>query len=918
MSQKEIVTVLKVNTENSGNNIKSLKQEIAQLKKALETAEIGSEEFAQASRDLATAQANLKTILADGKKAVDAADGSYNHLVATMAELKKQWKATADEAKRAEIGKEIDSINTKLKEMDATIGNHQRNVGNYTDSIVEAYQEIQGEVKKTNGVLAGSANQMGDVSDATVDYGKALNELNKTTEATRGALDGVSKMTSGVAGGFAAIQGVMALCGVEGENFNKVMVKLMAAMSIAEGARGLKDMIEGFGQLKTAFQAASQGAKIFGKDLSTLAKGAGATMLILGAFAQLLVNIYDKFTAAKRQQEEYQAELDALKAKEQETTIAINNAVASRVSQFEILKTTWLNLRTEAEKTKWIEDNQTAFNNLGIAIKSVADAQRVLVENAPKVITALQKQAEAAALQSIYQDLYGKKYNLESGITNKYKVGDTPSEEDLTYLLEKSMNLTEPIGLSISWERASGQFLGGRMEPKYSLNQYGIDLLAQKELDEINPLISELNTKIATLTIEANQILNELNSGSTGNQSTDTTDTSTTTYYGVGYSSGLSEAQRQADAIAALLKQIEEQAKNTAERARLSVIDTKEEELAELERIYNGEKALLEAHSLDTTNLTEEYNKNRYDIIKRYLDNEFSLISENTSRQLEQTALGYDTKALALDNPTTSILPSLKGDDNITPIQLEIDKTLELQAIREQAFNEQMAQIQAVLDSGILTAEQQTQLQAEYNAIQQQKIESTANANNQIAALNKQLVKQQQADNRELAKNITTTFTSALNAASNILSAVQEGIDTTNKEGFEKNKKLQIANATIGMLVGITNAIAGLFTTKSGPWDIALAAIQAGAIATAGGIQIANISKQTYDGSGGNTGNLNGGVGVSPNISMADMIPINYTKEVLSDTETAELNKNNRVYVVESDITETQNDVAVKETNSSF
>ena len=905
MSQTEVVTVLKVETGNSENTIKSIKKEITDLKKALEGAEIGSEAFEKASKDLADAQQRLKSVMDSTKQTVSAAEGSYDALVATMAKLKKEWRSTADEAKRDEIGKQIEAINTELKELDATLGNHQRNVGNYKGDIIDAYREIQGEVKKTNNVLSSSSNQMEGVTDETIDYGKALNELNKTTEVTRGALDGVSKMTSGVAGGFAAIQGVMALCGVEGEELNKVMVKLMAAMSIAEGARSLKDMIEGFGQLKTAFKAASQGAKIFGQDLSNLAKGAGATMLILGAFVQLLKNIYDRFTAAKRQQEEYQAELDALKAKEQETTISINNAIASRVSQFEILRTTWLNLRTEAEKTKWIEDNQTAFNNLGIAINSVADAQRILIDNAPKVITALQKQAEAAALQSIYQDLYAKKYNLESGISDKYKVGDTPSEEDLTYLLEKSTNLTEPIGLSISWERASGQFLGGRMEPKYSLNQYGIDLLREKEIGDIDPLITELNTKIANLTIEASQILDNLNSGSTGNQSTDTTDTSTTTYFGAEYSSALDDAQREADALEALLKQIEEQAKNTAERARLSVIDTKEEELAELERIYNGEKALLEAHNIDTTNLTEEYYKNNFEVIKRYLGEEQNLISENASYRERLTQINYDTQALTLDE-----------NDAVGAIQLEINKTLELQGIREKAFEQQMAQIQAVLDAekekDLLSAEQEAELLTQYNAIQQEKVLATAEATNQINALNKQMIEQQKVDNRQLAKNITTTFTSALSAASDILSAIQEGIDTTNEDGFEKNKRLQIANATIGMLVGITNAMAGAYTSKTGPWDWILAGIQAAAIATVGGIQIANIKKQKYDGS------TSGSVGVTPNVNMNGSIPIQYTRELLTDTETTELNKPNKVYVVESDISETQNEVAVKEANSSF
>ena len=77
-----------------------------------------------------------------------------------------------------------------------------------------------------------------------------------------------------------------------------------------------------------------------------------------------------------------------------------------------------------------------------------------------------------------------------------------------------------------------------------------------------------------------------------------------------------------------------------------------------------------------------------------------------------------------------------------------------------------------------------------------------------------------------------------------ILDDVASSQDTSNKEGFEKSKKLQIASATIQMLTGIATAMSGVFTTKTGPWDIALAAIQAGSIA-ASGIMNINKIKQT-------------------------------------------------------------------------
>lgn len=46
--------------------------------------------------------------------------------------------------------------------------------------------------------------------------------------------------------------------------------------------------------------------------------------------------------------------------------------------------------------------------------------------------------------------------------------------------------------------------------------------------------------------------------------------------------------------------------------------------------------------------------------------------------------------------------------------------------------------------------------------------------------------------------------------------------------------------------------------------------------------------------------------------------PIEYTRNLLGDKETDELNKPIKCYVVESEITETQNKVKITEDNASF
>lgn len=819
MSQTDVVTVLKIETGESENTIKSIKKEIADLKKALENAEIGSEEFAKASRDLAAAQEQLKTVMDSTKKNVQAADGSYDALVATMAQLKKEWRATADEAKRNEIGKQIEAINTELKELDATLGNHQRNVGNYRSDIIEAFDEMGDSVKS---------------------YGERWSEMQKSTEQTRAKFESVQKMASGLASGFAAVQGAAALFGAENENLQKTLVKVQSAMAIAQGIGGLKDFIEGFTQAKTAFQGATMGLKTFTTGLSTMKKalistGIGALVVAVGTLIAYKDEIGAFFDSAA-------------------------NRANNLDGKIQDLNTSWNELFTTlSNNERWWE--LEGLSDEEIALKKYNKALE-------------QYNANAAA----YQKALGE-YN-----NDKYTWYGVWREDEYNKLTEWHSEL-EQERLQVNQLADDVKYI--RTKNKKDKEEEAAEE-ARKQKEKAEAEAKKAQEKAA----QAEQAARE------------------------------KAAQEEQAAL--------QKAMGIAERARKSLIDTRKEELDEQERIFTEEKLFLENKGIDTAYLVDENRKKVAEINKKWddkekaerekaandlmssLNDELDNISYNSSINSDTVEIGYTAKSINLDE-----------NDAVGAIQLEIDKTLELQGIRERAFEEQMAQIKAVLDTekerDLLTAEQEAELQKQYNAIQQEKVLVTADATNQINALNKQMIEQQKADNRELAQNITTTFTSALNAASNILSAVQEGIDTTNKEGFEKSKNLQIANATIQAIVGITTALAGAYTTKTGPWDIPLAYAQAATIAATTGIQIANIKKQTFDGSGGNTGNLNGGVGVSPNISMADMIPINYTKDVLTDTETAELNKGNRVYVVEeSDITNTQNKVRVTEDNASF
>ena len=124
------------------NSMKDAKDKMDSLKAEMLSLDDASEEYASTLKELQTLQDKYNKVVSDAKGANDAAAGSYNALSKQMSDLKKAWKATADEAERNSIGQQILEINDKLKGFDASIGNYQRNVGNYAAAFTEGLAEM--------------------------------------------------------------------------------------------------------------------------------------------------------------------------------------------------------------------------------------------------------------------------------------------------------------------------------------------------------------------------------------------------------------------------------------------------------------------------------------------------------------------------------------------------------------------------------------------------------------------------------------------------------------------------------------------------------------------------------------------------------------------------------------------------------
>ena len=142
---------------SAGYSFKSLgdaKKYIDRLRASLIDLDETSAEYAERVDEIDKVQDKLnKAMKATGDKTKDA-EGSYNALSKQMSELKKAFKATNDEAEREVLAKQIVNINDQLKEMDASIGNYQRNVGNYEAAFTDGLLNIAAKVKALSDPMA--------------------------------------------------------------------------------------------------------------------------------------------------------------------------------------------------------------------------------------------------------------------------------------------------------------------------------------------------------------------------------------------------------------------------------------------------------------------------------------------------------------------------------------------------------------------------------------------------------------------------------------------------------------------------------------------------------------------------------------------------------------------------------------------
>lgn len=305
---------------------------------------------------------------------------------------------------------------------------------NALQDLTTQYRELSDEEKSSDfgKAMAASMEQLtqraADAKDAMGDVAAAIQNAASDTKV----FDQLSAGATFVTSSFQTLQGAAQLVGIElGDNV-QVIAKLQAAMAVTNGLTTIQNalqkqsaLMQGVMAAKTALATAAQTAYAVATGnaakaqavfntvananpyvmLATVVAGVGAAMIAFGSDTDAATE------AEKRNQEQTEAMKRMHEVAANSMQRSIGNAVADVTAKFKMLQNQWGSLKSVGEQKQWIDNNQSAFNALGLSVRNVNSAYQVFVAQAPQVIAALQAIARAQAMKEVYQDNLKKYYN---------------------------------------------------------------------------------------------------------------------------------------------------------------------------------------------------------------------------------------------------------------------------------------------------------------------------------------------------------------------------------------------------------------------------------------------------------------------------------------------------------------------------
>lgn len=412
----------------------------------------------------------------ENKLRVTGKDNKANEIKQETDALVKEQEVIRDilNARGAELqGSAVESLRKQMQRLREEIQELTLQYRSLSD------EEKNGEFgKNLQNQISSLTTKAGNMSDAMKDVQASINSVSSDTRV----FDAISQGTDTVISGLGGIIGASSLFADSQEEMIELQTQLQSVLTISNSLKTVQVNLQKQSALMQGIEAVQTAAATAAVKIKTAAEGRGVIITKAAAAAQALFNSIakqnpyvllamaiasvvgvigayivatKKATKAEKEQKAQKAKLAAANAKIAESTKKIEAAAATATVEFKRLQTEWKNLKTKAEKKQWIDDNKTAFEQLGITINKVSTAEKVMKDNTNTFVRAMVARAVAAAkaAQAVqeYMDFINKKP------TTKIKYGVVKSGDSYTKLSDSEKQELTRAGIAGNTGRLSAE-----------------------------------------------------------------------------------------------------------------------------------------------------------------------------------------------------------------------------------------------------------------------------------------------------------------------------------------------------------------------------------------------------------------------------------------------------------------------------
>ena len=720
-------------------------------------------------------------------------------------------------------------------------------VKNFKQQLKDAKNEAQQMVitfgEFSNEALA-AQKKVAELSDKMDDFNDRVKALNPDKFAK------VQTVVNGVASGFAAAQGAMALFGTESEDLTKSLVKVQGAMALAQGLEGLGKVQQQFTTLaKDTLQGVIKAfSTLKGAIIST---GIGALVVGLG----LLITYWDDIQEA----------LGGVSKEQSKVNNAMRDAVAAEQGNISKLQsyqklTQDTSLSLAERKNALGELNKLGIETRDIDVTSAA-SMNILNARITDNIKLIQQRAKATALEKII------------------------AEESEIIFREKNKSLDEELSLFDKYKASLFTFTAAQYNANKAdiakANQTGTITKSQKTLntatvayDTILKQLNNTNQKVEQTTTQVSDAYEKQSSILQNKLITQTTALDKAKALEL---SNLNLTERQK-------LEIENKYANLSTQAKQDAIK-KEQKITGLitdpkERLAQETKLKQDLATLDVTAITQKTSYSQ------------SLKDLGEKDKAEQEKIAADLKA-SKEKFIAADLQQIKEQ-----FQKEIDYVQERDAklLDQTKTKEQIAAIEL------------KSLQAQYDEKKRLGIVDLALAE-QISAKKTELTDKELAEQQKLVQQKQQTINDiykavedSLNAISELNSAFAGQSEEEQKKAFELDKTLKFASTVLSTIQGAQNAYTSALGSPLTAIFPAYPFIQMGAAYAVGIANLKKISSTSYQSKSVDKANPSqaSGQGTMPS----------FAPRMSSLNQNESLTQDRKVYVTEGDITRTQRRVS--------